>query len=378
MSRLNIHGYITTLLSRSDGSQLCDVEVSSFGDSHTVEISNFELDDKEFIEKAFTALGMVSTLSDVEKASSMHLAFTNDPNVVNSDDLGIMEELTEDEDTVGPGVSQKEIEEHASDDLGIDGNRQKLRVLCDPENKKLADKIYGGLLGNTGNYGNYASFLFEFDTFLRSHRPELEEETRRNMEDDENDYDEDERPSNIKTLREEASINEIDIASFVLEFAKEKSARSAVLSALMKLMSGSKGAEVIEAWEKGDPEAMGEAFSNVAVSLMQQMPISEDDSEEDSEEDNSDDSDEDSDSNSDDDSEEDNSDDDSYSNSEENNSGENPDKEDSGDKDSNEDEGKESKDKDEGTTSESEAKDSKNPDKEKSPSTSFVGVEGLD
>ena len=354
---MNIHSYIGNLFTKSDGSPIAEIAVStSFGDIYTLEISSYDEADRAFIEKSLKALHFAPTYSNAEIASQGMLQYTNDPAVVEISNM----ELLLDDDSAETEEASEENDESVTENFSIDGNRQRLRILRDPENKKLADKIYAGLLGNTEDFSSYPAFLFEFDTFLYSHRPELEDQARNNVEGDDDDAMEfNDRPKNLKSLRgtkEKASVddpllNVIQLTNFAIEFAKEKSSRSAVLSSLMKHMSGSAGASVISAWENGDVDKMAEAFGELVGKVMEDMPIEEEEneeetSEEDTEEDTSD---------------EDESSDENESSEEEETSDEN--EEDTSDEDNSSKDSEDEKSKDEDT---------------KEPTTGFVGVEDLD
>tara|TARA_B100001146_G_scaffold220883_1_gene230263 strand:+ start:414 stop:1643 length:1230 start_codon:yes stop_codon:yes gene_type:complete len=304
---MNIHEYLGPLFGKDDGGSIADVSVSSFDGFTTVEVSSFEPEDRSYIERTIRALNYVPVEQYAETAKLGVLTFTNEPvrvAEVAEEELKDMGFSNEEDDEIGDAepveITEQEMEEARDLNHDIDGNRRPLKVLCDPDNKKMADKLFSGMLGNTEDYSMYASFLQEFDTFLLAHRPDLEEETRRNMSSDDDDDEYEEvirRPKKkMKNLRREAppsddgddevetasllTIDPMEMAYFAMEFAKEKSSRSVVLSTIMKAMSGSVGANIIGAWEAGDMDAMGEALGGLATKIMEEMPVNEDEEEE--------------------------------------------------------------------------------------------------
>ena len=304
---MNIHEYLGPLFGKDDGGSIADVSVSSFDGFTTVEVSSFEPEDRSYIERTIRALNYVPVEQYAETAKLGVLTFTNEPvrvAEVAEEELKDMGFSNEEDDEIGDAepveITEQEMEEARDLNHDIDGNRRPLKVLCDPDNKKMADKLFSGMLGNTEDYSMYASFLQEFDTFLLAHRPDMEEETRRNMSSDDDDDEYEEvirRPKKkMKNLRREAppsddgddevetasllTIDPMEMAYFAMEFAKEKSSRSVVLSTIMKAMSGSVGANIIGAWEAGDMDAMGEALGGLATKIMEEMPVNEDEEEE--------------------------------------------------------------------------------------------------
>lgn len=75
---------------------------------------------------------------------------------------------------------------------------------------------------------------------------------------------------------ENASIVDEDLKEVeVARKKKQKNGRGAMLSALMKALSGDTGDKAARAWDAGDPELLGEVLGNVAEKVLNAMPVDE-------------------------------------------------------------------------------------------------------
>lgn len=185
----------------------------------------------------------------------------------------------------------------------LDGvsDETRLKVIGNPEMMKFANKVYD-MVSPGEDKSTYAAFLYDFDDFLMMYRPN-------------NDYsaggeeEESEEPSSvaesasddkgtIKVEHRGASLYSTpgwkasEVAGFInlfgdihtasafltdfkdylpAEIAKGKNARSALLSALMKGMSGEAGLAAVAAWEAGDSEKLQSALSTVVGQVVSKI-----------------------------------------------------------------------------------------------------------
>jgi len=270
---------------------LGDMDVSTRnGHNQNEEIARVNVSadtDVDYLTRVMDSIGFHPCQSNEETASVGFLQFSN---YINYEGANVEAE-DEDDDT--------ENEEHASlddrlgghrakyggspelSDLAIDGDGKKLRVLTDVDSHKFADKLYTQTLGNDQDRSTYAAFLYAFDNFLflyKNQNPEVEDEA-------------EEASAKVGRLalnrfidKFSAFLPQITPEHAEAETAKEKSARSQVLKALMKLMSGKHGISLTAAWEAGDVDRAADAMGNIMEGLLEQMPEPED-SDEDEEDD---------------------------------------------------------------------------------------------
>jgi hypothetical protein len=163
----------------------------------------------------------------------------------------------------------------------IDGDGKDLRVLVDIDSHKFADKLYTQTLGNDEDRKTYAAFLYAFDNFLFLYK---------NQEAREDEPEEASVKSNkvfLNTFIDKFSafIPQGTPENAGAETAKEKSARSQVLKALMKLMSGKHGLTLVSAWESGDVDKAADAMGNIMEGILNQMPEPDDSDETEEDED---------------------------------------------------------------------------------------------
>lgn len=240
--------------------------------------------DVDYLARVMDGMGFHPCQSNEETASAGFLQFSNYIDYEGAsitsededDDAESEADIESDDGLDGRGSKHERGIELSN--LAIDGDGKNLRVLTDIDSHKFAEKLYSQTLGNDVDRRTYAAFLYAFDNFLFLYKnPNA-------------DAEDDAEEASVKTGKLVLNKFIDQFAAFLpqiapehaeAETAKEKSARSQVLKALMKLMSGKHGIALTAAWESGDVDRAADAMGNIMEGLLEQMPEPEDEEGED-------------------------------------------------------------------------------------------------
>ena len=257
---------------------------------------------KDHIVNVLEALNMVPVpYNNRETASFGALEYTNDPDVIaaqyeGNDVDAEMASALDDEpeeifnnDAVSIAIAADgSVRITSKGSLNIDGlaetaraidavaDDSKLKVLGNPEMMKFANKVFD-MISPGDDKSNYAAFLYNFDDFLLMHKPDSGYEQEEDDEEEGDDIDAPIMPMESASLAKIMGSKELaksfieDFNNFVVETAKKrkkKNPRSALLSVLMKAMSGEHGIDAVSAWEKQDVENLKVALSSVADTVV--------------------------------------------------------------------------------------------------------------
>ena len=249
------------------------------------------------------ALNMVPVpYNNRETASFNAIEYTNDPDVIAAqyegeadpemasalDDEDAGEELFTNENMSITVASDGSVTIRSKGTLNVDGaetarsldavsDESKLKVLGNPDMMKFANKVFD-MVSPGDDKSNYAAFLYNFDDFLLMHKPDstytAEDDDGEDAEEDELDTPAIESASLVKLFDGDVEVANAFIENFktfALETArksKKKNPRSALLSVLMKAMSGEHGIDAVSAWEQQDLENLKQSLSRVADTIV--------------------------------------------------------------------------------------------------------------
>lgn len=163
----------------------------------------------------------------------------------------------------------------------------RLKVIGNPEMMKFANKVFD-MISPGEDKSNYAAFLYNFDDFLLMHQPNAGSAPVTDEEEDDSSIGEsasvipvtDKPNAPIELANFIKLFGDVNTASAFLtdfqsylpaEIAKGKNARSALLSALMKGMSGEAGLAAVAAWESGDAAALQSSLDTVVKTVVARL-----------------------------------------------------------------------------------------------------------
>lgn len=308
----NVHDNFKILFSTENNNIKYEVANAREDGTFTILFREVASEDKEYVERVLQAHGFVPVPDVISSEIASHggLEYSNHPEIVETA-FEDNEEDTEEEETseIDPedGLSADEVANAASyiKELlatktksraeiarSLDGvtDETRLKVIGNPEMMKFANKVYD-MVSPGEDKSTYAAFLYDFDDFLMMYRPNSDYSAGNESEDNE----EEEETSSIS---ESASVNTApnwkasEMANFITmfgdihtasafltdfkdylpaEIAKGKNARSALLSAMMKGMSGEAGLQAVAAWEAGDKDKLQSSLNTVVNAVVAKL-----------------------------------------------------------------------------------------------------------
>lgn len=317
---MDIHNNFKILFSTENNNIKYEIANAREDGTFTILFREIASEDKEYVERVLQAHGFVAVpdVISTEIASHGGLEYSNHPDVIemafesDEEDIEDAEGDAPSEDDPEDGLGEGEVastklrmpvilrrliaaagKSPAEIARSLDGvsDETKLKVIGNPEMMKFANKVYD-IVSPGDDKSTYAAFLYDFDDFLMMYRPnndystggEDEEETPSSVAESANvDFNEKGAISGWKVSEVANFINmfsDIHTASAFLtdfkdylpaEIAKGKNARSALLSALMKGMSGEAGLAAVAAWEAGDSEKLQSALSTVVGQVVSKI-----------------------------------------------------------------------------------------------------------
>jgi len=158
-------------------------------------------------------------------------------------------------------------------------DENRLKVIGNPDMMKFANKVYD-MVAPGDDKSLYAAFLYDFDDFLFMYQPDTSYTNTDTTESDDSE-EVDDTPIESASMQHATNFvkvfGDIEVAGAFLdsfnkylpaELAKKKNPRGALLSVLMKAMSGEHGIDAVNAWSNQDVANLKSALDKVADAVV--------------------------------------------------------------------------------------------------------------